>query len=136
MYDAMYPQHILDHGTKPRNRGRVDPADAEYEGTYRLCGDRLRLTLQYDDQQRITALGWDGEGCAISQASASMLGERIIGKTLDDVRLIGKQDIFVMLGIPLPSNREKCALLPFKVLIIALYGQAEWLLYESDDEEL
>jgi nitrogen fixation NifU-like protein len=134
MYD-MYRENILDHGMNPRNRGILDPADIDYEADNPLCGDRLRLTLQLDENQRITAVGWDGEGCAISQAAASMLGEEIMGKTLDEVRKIGKQDIFDMLGIPLSMNRVKCALLSLKVLTVALYGLGEWHKHEAEDEE-
>ena len=95
----------------------------------------MRLTLRIDEINRITEIGWDGEGCAISQASASMLGEEILGKTLDEVRQIGKQDIFDMLGIPLSMNRVKCGLLSLKVLTVALYGLGEWHKHEAEDEE-
>ncbi|HLU10693.1 MAG TPA: iron-sulfur cluster assembly scaffold protein, partial [Oceanobacillus sp.] len=96
--------------------------------------DHLHLTLRLDDHQRITAIGWYGDNCAISQASASMLGEKVLGKSLTEVRQIGRQDIFDMLGIPLPQNRVKCALLPLQVLTVALYGQAEWQKLESEEE--
>ena len=106
MHD-MYREIILDHSKNPRHHGILDPADIDFEGHNPLCGDRLRLTLRVDDDDRIVEIGWSGEGCAISQASASMLGERILGKTLEEVRGIGKEDIFEMLGIPLSINREK-----------------------------
>ncbi len=134
MYD-MYRENILDHGMNPRNRGVLDPADIDYEASNPLCGDRLRLTLRLDDQRRIIAVGWDGEGCAISQASASMLGEAILGKTVDEVRAIDKQFIFDLLGIPLSMNRVKCALLSLKVLTVALYGLGAWQQHEQDDED-
>jgi nitrogen fixation NifU-like protein len=134
MYD-FYRENILDHGMHPRNRGVLDPADIDYEANNPLCGDRLRLTLRLDDQRRITALAWEGEGCAISQASASMLGELILGKTLDEVRQINKQSIFDLIGIPLSMNRVKCALLSLKVLTVALYGLGEWERREEEDEE-
>jgi nitrogen fixation NifU-like protein len=134
MYD-MYRENILDHGMNPRNRGVLDPADIDYEASNPLCGDRLRLTLQLDDQRRIIAVGWDGEGCAISQASASMLGEAILGKTVEEVRAIDKQFIFDLLGIPLSMNRVKCALLSLKVLTVALYGLGAWQQHEQDDED-
>ncbi|MFQ3568737.1 MAG: Fe-S cluster assembly sulfur transfer protein SufU [Aggregatilineales bacterium] len=134
MYD-MYRENILDHGMNPRNRGVLDPADIDYEASNPLCGDRLRLTLRLDDQGRIVAVGWDGEGCAISQASASMLGEAILGKTVEEVRAIDKQFIFDLLGIPLSMNRIKCALLSLKVLTVALYGLGAWQQHDQDDEE-
>jgi len=133
MYD-MYRENILDHGQNPRNRGILDPADLDFEGHNPLCGDRLRLTVRVDENDRITEIGWDGDGCAISQASASMLGEQILGKTLEEVRSISKEDIFEMLGIPISMNRVKCALLSLKVLKVAAYGLAEWQKSQDDDE--
>src|SRR5262245_31820851 len=90
MYE-MYRENILDHGQNPRHRGILNPADIDFEGHNPLCGDRLRLTLRLDENKRITEIGWDGDGCAISQASASMLGEEILGKTLEEVRSISKE---------------------------------------------
>ncbi len=134
MHD-MYREIILDHSKNPRHHGILDPADIDFEGHNPLCGDRLRLTLRVDDDDRIVEIGWSGEGCAISQASASMLGERILGKTLEEVRGIGKEDIFEMLGIPLSMNRVKCALLSLKVLKVGAYGLADWQKMEDEDEE-
>jgi len=131
----MYRENILDHGMNPRHRGVLDPADIDHEGHNPLCGDRLRLTLRVDADNRITEIGWDGEGCAISQAAASMLGEEILGKTLEEVRKIDKEEIFEMLGIPIGMNRVKCALLSLKVLKIGLYGLEEWRRLEQEDED-
>ena len=134
MYD-MYREIILDHSKNPRNQGVLDPANVDFEGHNPLCGDRLRLTLRVDENDRITEVGWSGEGCAISQASASMLGEEIIGKTLEEVRAISKEEVFEMLGIPLSMNRVKCALLSLKVLKVGAYGLAEWQKTEDAGEE-
>lgn len=134
MYD-MYRENILDHGMNPRHRGILNPADVDHEAHNPLCGDRLRLTLRLDENNRVTEIGWDGEGCAISQASASMLGEEILGKTLEEIRRIDKQEIFDMLGIPLSANRVKCALLSLKVLKVGLYGLEEWRRLEHEDEQ-
>lgn len=134
--DDFYRENILDHGKNPRNRGVLDPADIDYEANNPLCGDRLRLTLRLDDEKkRIVALAWEGEGCAISQASASMLGEQILGKTLDEVAEIGKRDVLDMIGIPLSMNRVKCGLLSLKALTVALYGLGAWQQREEADEE-
>jgi nitrogen fixation protein NifU and related proteins len=130
----LYHKHILDHGMNPRNWGILDPAHAQAEGEYPLCGDKLRLMLRLDENQCITAVGWDGEGCAISQASASLLGEQIIGKSLDEIRQIGKQDIFDMLDIPLSMNRVKCALLPLEIVVVALYGSEAWQKIKIEEE--
>lgn len=130
--DAMYRENILDHGMNPRNKGVIQPATLDLEMRNPLCGDRLHLTLRVNGDNVITALGWDGEGCAISQAAASMLGERILGMTVEDVKHITKEDIFEMLGIPLSANRVKCALLGLKTLHVGLYGLEFW---QSEDEE-
>ncbi|MCL4252778.1 MAG: iron-sulfur cluster assembly scaffold protein [Anaerolineae bacterium] len=130
--DAMYRENILDHGMNPRNKGVIQPATLDLEMRNPLCGDRLHLTLRVNEENVITALGWDGEGCAISQAAASMLGERILGMTVEDVKHITKEDIFEMLGIPLSANRVKCALLGLKTLHVGLYGLEFW---QSEDEE-
>lgn len=130
--DDMYRENILDHGKNPRNRGVLDPADVDHEGHNPLCGDWLRLTLRIDDQGRIAEVGWEGDGCAISQASASMLGEEILGKTVEEVRGLTKETIFDLLGIPLTPNRMKCALLSLEVLKVGLYGHDAW---QDDDED-
>jgi len=133
--EAMYRENILDHGMHPRNRGILDPADIDCEFSNPLCGDRLRLTLRTDGEGRISEIGWDGEGCAISQAAASMLGEAILGKTMDEVDAIDKAWIFDALGIPLSMNRVKCALLSLKTLKVGLYGLDVWQRDEMKEED-
>lgn len=130
----MYREIILDHAKNPRSRGLLDPADIDFEGHNPLCGDRLHLTLRVDENDRITEVGWEGEGCAISQASMSMLSEEIVGQTLDEVKGISKEHILEMLGIPLSMNRIKCALLSLKVLKVGAYGLAEWQKQEDEEE--
>ena len=103
MYD-MYREVILDHAQNQRNHGLLQPNDFDHEEKNPLCGDRLRLTLRLDNDKIIREVGWDGEGCAISQASASMLGERLIGMPIDEARKIDKQEILDMVGIPLTIN--------------------------------
>jgi nitrogen fixation NifU-like protein len=122
----LYRDIILDHYQNPRNKGLVSPADIDYEEDNPVCGDHIRLTLQLDDDERVTAVGWDGQGCAISQASASMLSEAIIGKTLEELRGFSKEDILEMLGIELGPVRLKCALLSLKVLKAGAYGLTAW----------
>ena len=134
MYD-FYRENILDHGQHMRNKGLLDPAVVDVEATNPLCGDRLRLTLRLDEQGRVTEVGWDGEGCAISQASASMLGEELIGKTLDEIRQIRKDDVFDLIGIPLSMNRVKCGLLSLKVLTIGLYELGVIAHPETDEDD-
>ncbi len=120
-----YRETILDHYNQPRNWGVLAPADIDHEENNPLCGDRLRLTMRVEDD-KIVEIGWSGEGCAISQASASMLGETLIGKTLEEARAITKEDILEMLGIELGPVRLKCALLSLKVLKVGAYGLSNW----------
>ncbi len=120
----MYRELILDHARNQRNWGLLQPNDFDHEEANPLCGDRLRLTLRLDETGRIAELGWDGEGCAICQASASMLGEDLLGMRLDDARQIDKRQILDAIGLPLSINRVKCALLPLKTLVVGAYGQA------------
>lgn len=124
--DDLYREIILDHYQNPRNKELLSPADIDYEEDNPVCGDHIHLTIQLDDEDRVTAVGWDGEGCAISQASASMLSEAIVGKTLEELRSFSKDDILEMLGIELGPVRLKCALLSLKVLKAGAYGLTAW----------
>ncbi|MBN1681699.1 MAG: iron-sulfur cluster assembly scaffold protein [Anaerolineae bacterium] len=131
----LYIDNIIDHGQNPRNFGEpLDPADIDYEDDNPFCGDHLHLTAQLDENNRITALSWEGEGCTISQASASILGEAILGKTLDDIKSFDKQELLDMLGIQLSPSRLKCALLSLKVLKAGAYGLTSWTGDEGEDE--
>ncbi len=130
--DDIYRELILDHARNQRNWGLLEHADFDHEEKNPLCGDRLRLTLRLNSQGVIEAVGWDGEGCAISQASASMLGEQLIGMTLDEARQLDKQVVLDNIGIPLTINRVKCATLALKTLIVGAYGQEKW---EAIDDE-
>lgn len=120
--DDLYREVILDHYKNPRHKGTLDPHDFSYQDENPLCGDQLRIDVRLDDQQRVADVAFSGRGCAISQASASMLTEAIIGKSLDEVKQLGKDDILDMLGIELGPVRLKCALLSLKVLKAGAYG--------------
>ncbi len=123
--DDMYREVILDHYKNPRNFGTLDPADISYEDDNPLCGDKIRIDLRVDENNRIKEVAFSGHGCAISQASASMLTEEILGKTLDEVKQFGKEQILELLGIELGPVRLKCALLSLKVLKAGAYGIKE-----------
>ncbi len=124
--DDLYRELILDHYKNPRNRGVVEPANIDYAEDNPVCGDHIHLTIKLDENDVVTEVGWEGEGCAISQASASMLYETLAGKTLEEIRAIDKDTILDMLGIPLSPVRIKCALLSLKVLKAGAYGLTAW----------
>ena len=131
----MFREVILDHARNQRNWGLLQPNDFDHEESNPLCGDRLRLTIRVSEDGTISELGWDGEGCAISQASASIFGEELLGMALEDARQINKQQLLDNIGLRLSINRVKCALLPLKVLVVGAYGKAgseQWALVEKD----
>ncbi|HOG79544.1 MAG TPA: iron-sulfur cluster assembly scaffold protein, partial [Anaerolineaceae bacterium] len=109
----------------PGYRGELDPHDISFEDENPLCGDHLRIDLRVDAAGVVTEAAFSGHGCAISQASADLLLESIIGKTLDDVRQLTKDDLLELLGIELGPVRLKCALLSLKVLKAGVYGLGE-----------
>ena len=132
--EDMFRELILDHARNLRNWGLLTPNDFDHEESNPLCGDRLRLTLTLDSDGRISQVGWDGEGCAICLASASMLGEQLHGLTLQEARQINKQQLLDNIGLTLSINRVKCALLPLKVLVVGAHGQVgleQWVLVEE-----
>ncbi len=118
----MYREVILDHYKNPRNKGTLDPADFSFEDDNPLCGDRIRIDVRVGEDNKVKEVAFSGQGCAISQASASMLTEHIIGKSLDEVKQLSKDDILELLGIELGPVRLKCALLSLKVLKAGVYG--------------
>jgi len=120
--DDLYREQIIDRFKNPRHRGELDPHDFTYEDDNPLCGDRIRIDVRVDGEERVTEAAFSGIGCAISQASADLLTESIVGKGLAEVRRISKDDILEMLGIELGPVRLKCALLSLKVLKAGVYG--------------
>ena len=123
--DDLYREQIIDHYKNPRMKGTLDPHDISYEDDNPLCGDRLRIDVRLGADGRVSEAAFSGQGFAISMASADLLTESIIGKSLEDVRAIGKAEILEMLGIELSPVRLKCALLSLKVLKAGAYGLAE-----------
>ena len=123
--EDLYRENILDHYQNPRNYGTLNDPDISYEDDNPLCGDVIRIDIKLDDENRISQVAFSGEGCAISQASASMLTEEVLGKSLDEVKQMGKDDILEMLGIQLGPVRLKCALLSLKVLKAGAYSLAD-----------
>ncbi len=118
----MYREQIIDLYEHPLNYGAVDPHDFSYEEDNPLCGDVVRIDVRLDDEGRVAEVGWKGQGCAISQASASLLTEEIKGMTLDEVKAFPKERLLELIGVPLSMARVKCALLSLKVLKAGAYG--------------
>ncbi len=110
-----YREYILDHYRNPRNYGKLDHPDVQASDSNPLCGDQLSMDLQVEGDH-VTEVRFRGRGCAISQASASMLTEMIEGKTVEEVIQLGKEDILEALGIPISPARTKCAFLSLRVL--------------------
>ena len=127
--DDLYREVIIEHYKNPSYRGRLDPHDISFADNNPLCGDHIQIDLRVDADGTIAEARFDGHGCAISQASADLLMESIIGKSVEDVKRLNKQDILDMLGIDLGPVRLKCALLSLKVLKAGVYGLGE----ASDD---
>lgn len=121
----LYREHILDHYRNPRNYGTLEPCDRSFEDSNPLCGDRIRIDLRLDNGT-IADIAFTGRGCAISQASASILTEMAKGQSLDFVKGLTADDLLEELGIPISPARRRCALLSLKVLKAAAYGLNEW----------
>jgi nitrogen fixation protein NifU and related proteins len=127
-----YREVILDHARNRHNWGLLNPADFDHEESNPLCGDYLHLTLRLDEKGVIREVGWDGQGCAISQASASMLGDELIGKTLQQAQQVKRDEVLDLVGLKLTPNRMKCALLPLKVLVVGAEGVSRWEQIEDE----
>ena len=121
--DQMYREVILDHYKNPRGHGVLESPDAAAEGQNPLCGDEVSIFVAFgDDGETIDDVRFRGRGCAISQASTSMLMEMVQGKTADEVGGMSKDELLDEIGIPNMSPiRIKCALLGLGVLKVALH---------------
>ncbi len=129
--DDLYREVIIDRSQNPIYKGKLEPSDISFEDENPLCGDVIRVDLRLDNENRITEAAFDGHGCAISQASADLLMESIIGKKKEEIKALSKQDVLDNLGIELGAVRLKCALLPLKALKAGVYG-----LSKSNDDLL
>jgi nitrogen fixation NifU-like protein len=123
--DDLYREVIIEHYKNPAFKGKLDPHDLSFEDSNPLCGDHIQIDLRVDKNGKVTDARFDGHGCAISQASADLLIESIIGKSVDEIKALNKQYILDMLGIDLGPVRLKCALLSLKVLKAGVYGLGE-----------
>jgi len=120
--DDMYREVIIERYKSPHFRGELNPHDISFEDENPLCGDHIRVDVRLDEAGKVKEAAFSGHGCAISQASADLLMETVIGKTLDEVKQLTKQDVLDNLGIELGPVRLKCALLSLKVLKAGAYG--------------
>lgn len=125
----IYEEHVLDHYEDPYHRGELTTATHAHEANNPLCGDVIHIDLKLDDDGKITEAWFDGEGCVISQASASMLIEKIEGKTIEEVNDFTAEDMLELFGPKLTPNRQKCCLLSWRVLQSAFHSPV------ADDEE-
>jgi len=131
--EQMYREVILDHYKNPRGHGALEHADAQAEGQNPLCGDEVTIFVRFgDDGETIAEVGFEGRGCAISQAATSMLTEMVKGRRVSDVAVLAKEELLEEIGIPLTPIRLKCAILGLGVLKVALHRSkgtplpAEW----------
>jgi nitrogen fixation protein NifU and related proteins len=133
--DDIYREYILDHYRDPRNHGHLEHPSIAAADTNPLCGDRIEIDLNVTDG-RVSEVRFSGRGCAISQASASMLTERIEGATLEELRAIKPRDVLEMIGVPIGPARQRCALLSLRVLHQGIDGPYTGHLDDDLDDDL
>ena len=139
--EQLYREVILDHYKSPRGHGLIEGADVQAEGQNPLCGDEVTISVKFaDDGETIEGIGFEGRGCAISQAATSMLTELVQGRSAQEVAALPREELLDEIGIPLTPVRLKCALLGLSTLKLALHkakGTAlpeEWAGASSDLE--
>lgn len=120
--DELYDDHILDHFESPYHKGSIADASCTHSDRNPICGDQVSLQLRLHGDT-VQECYFDGKGCAISQAAASILCEAVEGKTLEQLRHFQAKDMLGLLKVPLTASRQKCGLLAFKVLKTLLYQQ-------------
>ena len=120
-FEQLYREVILDHYKSPRNHGLLEPRDAFAEGQNPLCGDEVAVSLRFGDGDVIEEVGFEGRGCAISQAATSMLTELVQGRSAQEVATLPRDELLDEIGIPLTPVRLKCAILGLGVLKVALH---------------
>ena len=117
----MYQDHILDHYESPYHRMTLEHPTLDWRDLNPLCGDEVRIQACLDDHGHLAQVGFDGKGCIISLAAASMLMEAVEGKTLTEVKQMDRQEMLALLGVPLTTMRVKCAMLALRTLQKAIH---------------
>jgi nitrogen fixation NifU-like protein len=120
--EELYQDHVLAHYEDPYHRGPCPHCTHTHEDDNPLCGDTVRIELEIDPQGVLREIYFDGEGCCISQSSASMLVERFDGRSVEEVKRFTAKDMLDLFGVRLTPNRQKCCLLPWRVLQAAIYS--------------
>ena len=123
--DELYRDYILEHYKEPRNFGVLEQHDLEFHDYNPLCGDELGVHIKVEDG-KIADLRFHGQGCAISQAAASITSEELVGMPVDEVAKLGADWVIEQLGIDISPTRRKCALLSLKALKGSAWGLHEW----------
>ena len=121
--DDLYRDYILEHYRRPHNFGVLEDPTASYEGSNPLCGDRITMMLGITDGV-VSEVAFTGRGCAVSQASASLLTDEIKGKTVEDVEKLTPDDLLDLIGVDISPARLKCALLSLDTVAHALADRA------------
>ena len=115
MEEELYKENILEHYKEPQNKGTLSLFNFDGRGVNPSCGDVLEIYV-LSEEGSIKDVAFDGNGCAISTAGASMLTEYIKGKDLEEVKKIKESKIYEMLGVTISPAREKCALLAYRAM--------------------
>lgn len=125
MQDDLYREHILNHYGHPRHRGHLQDPDIVADANEPSCGDQVHLELDIGPDGKVEAVAFDGEGCMISMAAASILSEHIADRSLEDLVALTEDDMLSLLDAPVGPSRRECALLPLQVLQSALEAYLE-----------